>query len=300
MLFRSVSLQDFSWKTSISFATNKNTVKEIKPYINTDGVLVDDQIITQSNQDAYQSQIRVGGSIGDLYTNAFTYVDAAGNINTDGNGRLRLDANNKPIKTASTTADYKYVGKQNPDFTLGWNNNFKYKRWSMGFLINGTFGGVTMSWNDAYNDYMGVSKRTADARDKNNGMIRFEDVLGVKEGIYENKEDPSKTRILEEVSAETWFTGIGDRNGVLEHYVYNRTNVRFTQFSLNYDLPVRAWNLPLRSASVGITGQNLFFLYRVASYDPELTMNAVGGTQVLDNFNLPSTRTLGFNTKVNF
>jgi len=294
-----VATGGFSWKTAINFATNKNEVKEIRPTLNADGEWTDLQIIELSAQDAYKSFIRVGGAIGDLYTNGFTYVDDAGKINTEGKGRLRVGKDGKPVKTGSTNPDFKYMGSQNPDFTLGWTNNFKYKRWSMGFLINGTFGGVTMSWNDSFNDVMGVSKRTGDVRDKG-GMIRFEDVLGVKEAIIVAAGDPLDGQILTEVTAETWFTGIGDRNGVLEHYVYDRTNVRFTQFSLSYDLPVRAWNLPLRSASVGITGQNLFFLYNKVNYDPDMATNTGLGFQAIEMFNLPPTRTLGFNIRLNF
>ena len=47
-------------------------------------------------------------------------------------------------------------------------------------------------------------------------------------------------------------------------------------------------------------GQNLFFIYNKAPYDPERTMSASRSSQGLDNFSTPSTRTLGFNVKVNF
>ncbi|NLO02265.1 MAG: hypothetical protein GX126_08115, partial [Bacteroidales bacterium] len=83
-------------------------------------------------------------------------------------------------------------------------------------------------------------------------------------------------------------------------YIYDRTNVRLTQFSLNYDVPVRALNLPVKSASVALVGQNLFFLFRNAQYDPEVTMSAGRDSQGLDNYNMPSTRSYGFNVKVNF
>jgi len=58
--------------------------------------------------------------------------------------------------------------------------------------------------------------------------------------------------------------------------------------------------LPIKAAAVSIVGQNLFFLYKKAPYDPELTMSTGLGSQSLDNFNVPATRTLGFNIKLNF
>ena len=288
-----VSTGDFSWKTSISFATNKNTIKATRDIKNAAGEKVDDLVIVLTTVDSYRSYIKVGGSIGDIYTNGFTYIDADGKINSEGRGRLRVGNDLKPIKTATGVNDYKYMGRVTPDFTLGWNNSFTYKRFSLGFLINGVFGGVTMSWNDAYNDYMGVSKVTGDVRDKG-GNVKIEDVLGVKEAIQPNG------TILTEIPANIWYLTTGDRNGVLEYYCYDRTNIRFTQFSLSYDLPVKQWNLPLKSASVGITGQNLFFLYNKTGYDPEVATNTGLGQQAIEMFNLPPVRTLGFNVRLNF
>ncbi len=96
------------------------------------------------------------------------------------------------------------------------------------------------------------------------------------------------------------YTTVGDRNGILEAYVYDRTNVRLSQLALTYDFDMTKLSLPLKAASVSLVGQNLFFIYKDAPYDPELAMNTGLGSQSLDNFNLPSTRTYGFNLKITF
>ena len=38
------------------------------------------------------------------------------------------------------------------------------------------------------------------------------------------------------VDPETWFLATGDRNGIMEYYVYDRTNIRLSQLSLSYTL----------------------------------------------------------------
>lgn len=267
-----VATGSFSWKTSVNYAHNKNMIVEVNPNDK-------NQIINLGSSQGYFSRIQAGGSFGDLYAFDFEYDDQ---------GRIKLDAAGLPLKTKEPVL----VGNIDPDFTLGWNNTFSYKRFSMGFLINGVIGGSVVSYTESMLDNYGVSKRTAEARDRKtsefpNGYVEVNAVT--PEGNAVTKVDPEK-----------WYKAIGNINGILGAYVYDRTNVRLTQFSLSYDIPLRALNLPLKSASVGLVGQNLFFLYRTAPYDPELTMSAGNDSQALDNFNLPSTRTYGFNIKVNF
>ena len=54
------------------------------------------------------------------------------------------------------------------------------------------------------------------------------------------------------------------------------------------------------TASVSLVGQNLFFFYKKAPFDPEVSMSTNMNSQSLDNFNVPATRTYGFNLKFTF
>ena len=291
-----VSTGDFSWHTSINFARNKNKVVAVS--------YDDPNYFIESRSSSYVYRIVNGGQVGDLYSYDFARDDA---------GRILLDSDYKPIKTST----WLYMGSPHPDFTLGWNNTFSYKRWSMGFLINGVFGGKVASYTQSWYDIYGVSKRTANARDK--GYIEIDAIVHAPAeydpmGVLEEPEAWNHGKILSRLNAiefdedgdeikalEYWYRTIGGENGIFSNYFYDRTNIRLTQFSLNYDLPVRQWNLPLKSASVGVVGQNLFFLYRNAPYDPELAMSTTGvGSAAVDNFGLPATRTYGFNIKINF
>jgi hypothetical protein len=100
------------------------------------------------------------------------------------------------------------------------------------------------------------------------------------------------------MDAKQYYTAVGDRNGIKEAYAYDRTNIRLAQLALSYDLNLK--NTMINHATFSLVGQNLFYFYKVAPFDPELTMNTGLASQSLDSFNLPSTRTYGFNVKITF
>lgn len=254
----------FEWKSAVNFSKNNNEVVKLHDNLKTP--------ISTGGSEGYDSKFYAGGSIGDVYVYKFK---------RDDQGRIMLDANTgKPLKTALT----EYIGNLEPEWSLGWNNNLSYRNISLNFQINGKFGGVVVSQTEAMLDGYGVSQRTADARDAG-----FVSINGVKNGVAVTTIDP-----------KLYYTATGDRNGIKEPYVFDRTNVRLSQLSLTYDFNMKALSIPIKNASVSFVGQNLFFLFKEAPFDPELVGNTSRNYQSLDNFNMPSTRTLGFNVKVTF
>ena len=135
-------------------------------------------------------------------------------------------------------------------------------------------------------DGWGVSKRSGDARDV--GYVAINGIKG--------------TTPVTQISAFDYYAeggGTGGRNGIIEPYVYDRTNIRVSQLSVAYDFNVKNLN-HIKGLALSVVGQNLFLLYKKAPYDPELAMSTNNSSQSLDNFNTPATRTYGFNIKVTF
>ena len=52
--------------------------------------------------------------------------------------------------------------------------------------------------------------------------------------------------------------------------------------------------------TISLYGRNLFFIYKEAPFDPDLVMSTNRNNQGLDNFNLPTTRSIGLNLNINF
>lgn len=83
-------------------------------------------------------------------------------------------------------------------------------------------------------------------------------------------------------------------------YCYSATNLRLSELTLGYDIPVQKWTNVIKSANVSFTGRNLFFIYNTAPFDPEITANTGTYYQGIDYFMMPSLRNLGFSVKLNF
>ncbi len=257
--------EHFNWKTSLNYSTNTNRIVALIP----------DQPNYQvelGSSEGYTSVVKTGGSINDLWVYKFKRNDK---------GQILLSSNkNVPVKTDKI----ELAGNLNPKFSLGWNNNFSYKNISLNILIAGKFGGKVFSQTESILDGAGVSDRTATARDL--GYVNINGING--------------TTPVTQIDPKIYYQAIGDRNGIGEPYVYDRTNVRLSQLSFAYNFNVQKLGWPIKEASVSIIGRNLFFFVKKAPFDPEYALSTNLSSQSLDNFMVPATRTYGLNLKLTF
>ena len=159
---------------------------------------------------------------------------------------------------------------------MGWTNSFDWKGLSLSFLISARVGGECVSMTQAMMDNYGVSKVTADARDKGYVLINGYEVTA-----------PQK-----------YYQAVG--SGAGSNYVYSATNVRLGELSLGYTIPVEKWVKFVKSMNVAFIGRNLFMFYCKAPYDPETTASTGTHFDGMDYFMMPSLRSLGFSVKLNF
>ena len=302
------------WKTSVNFSYNDNKILET--YKNDKGI---DKPIDVSVAQGVKVRYIKGEKYGDMYVNDYTrwrddvYMDDEGNLNSDGIGKLihkagdiyvnksgapSFDGNFKylddrgQIITKSGSKYSRYLGNMNSKYQLSWSNTFSYKNFNLFFLINGRIGGKVISLTEAYLDRLGVSQRTADARLAAEAnpelMITKEDGTQVA-GMYINEG-------RDIVPVQTWYETIGVNDA--SNYVYNATNFRLRELSFGYtfrDLFGEGKHL-----SLSFIGRNLFYFYKDAPVDPDVSLSSKNGLGGFEMFNLPSTRNFGFNLKVNF
>ena len=81
-------------------------------------------------------------------------------------------------------------------------------------------------------------------------------------------------------------------------YMYDATNFRLRELSLAYTFK----NLlgEGKNLSLSFIGRNLFFIYKKAPVDPDVSLSTGNGLGGFELFNMPSTRSYGFNVKMNF
>mgnify|MGYP000861485340 CR=1 FL=1 len=251
------------WNSTLNLSRNRNKIVEL--------IASNPNYQVGGDDEGFASIIKAGGSFQDIYIYKFARDDS---------GRIILDANGVPTKAAVQEK----VGNANPDLLAGWNNSLTFGNFFASVLINAKFGGVAFSKTEAFLDSYGVSERTAQARDK--GTI---EINAVKEGSPVTTIDPY-----------TYYSAIGDRNKIMEPYVFSRTNVRLGQFVVGYNLGGSGDNPILKNASISFVARNLFFFFKEAPFDPEQAMSTANNMQSNDVFSLPSTRSYGLNLRVNF
>lgn len=249
-----------TWKTSVNASRNRNKIEEL--------IASNPNYQVGGDDEGFASIIKAGGSFLDLYIFKFAR-------NTD--NEIILSAAGVPTKAATQVK----VGNVNPDYLIGWNNNFSYKNFFASVLINGKFGGVAFSKTEAFLDSYGVSQRTADARDA--GSIPIKAIQG--------------TNKVTTIDPVVYYSAIGDRNKIMEPYVFSRTNVRLGQLALGYTVRFKGEKPVVKDATVSFIGRNLFFFYKVAPFDPEQAMSTANNMQSNDVFSVPSTRSYGLNIK---
>lgn len=258
-----IRTNNLRWKSAINLSRNENMIEEL--------IAAQPNYTIGGDDEGFSSRIIAGGSFNDLYIFKF---------NRNSAGQIILDAKGVPTKAATQVK----VGNVNPDLIGGWNNTVTFNNWFVSALINAKFGGVAFSKTEAFLDSYGVSQRTADARKGATIPINAVSSTGAA---------------VTEIDPEIYYSAIGDRNKIMEPYVYSRTNVRLGQLSLGYTLKLNK-NSMIKDASLSLVGRNLFFFFKEAPFDPEQSMSTGNGMQSNDVFALPATRSIGFNVKLNF
>lgn len=217
--------------------------------------------------DGYRMVLKEGGSMGDIYVNT---------LKTDEHGYIIVDLISQ--KVTADPDNFVYAGNASPDYTIGWRNNFEWKGLSLGIVINGRFGGIGVSSTQAKLDAYGVSKASAEARDNGGVMVNGE-----------------------RIPAKDFYQVVGGGNsGIGSMYVYDATNIRLSELSLGYDIPITKWVKWIKGAHVSVVGRNLIMFYNKAPFDPESTASTGTYFQGIDYFMQPSQRNIGFSVNLKF
>jgi hypothetical protein len=260
-----ISNSKLKWNTALNYSVNDNKVIDLDdrvPYFTLSG---------QSGTN-YASQFAKGGSYGDIYGTTLA---------RDEQGRVRIDTSGRPTMLGGGALVY--LGNANTKWQLGWNNNITYGNFSLGFLIDGKFGGQVLSLTQALMDQYGVSKTSGDARDAG--------------GVQVNGVDPTG-KAVSVVDAQKWYSLVGGRTGVSSEYIYSATVVRLREVALNYVIPVKT-NF-VKSLKVGLVGRNLAYFSKKAPFDPEVTMSTGNGLAGVDIFMPSATRSFGLSLNASF
>lgn len=258
-----VRTENFKWDISANFSKNENKLVELL-----DGL---DYTVLNS-LGGLSVRAEVGGGIGDLYGTVWK---------TNENGERLVNVNGFPL----ASSEREKLGNAQPDWIGGLSNSFQYNDWNLRFLIDARIGGQIYSATSSYLDAAGVSERS----------LQFREEGVVVDAINES----TGAQNTEQVTAQQYW---GSMSGIASNYIFDQTNIRFREFSLSYNF-ASDWvtGYGLNSASIGVIGRNLFFLYKEAEdIDPDSSIGTGLSGQGISLNNLPTIRSLGVNVNVKF
>lgn len=320
-----ISNRDWQWRTGITFSVNRNKLTKL----NSD----EGSIPGNMNSQTYTLS-EIGGPVGRFYgynvIGMFTKEDDFYQKNSLGEFMLDQYGQRIPVARPAesinsdmypiaprgiwvgdymfedvngdgkiTTADRKYIGDPNPDFTFGINNVITWKDFELSFFLNGSVG------NDIFN---AVTQNHSDPTAWGNKLKLVSDYAVVS--MYDPEgslSDISNVYVSNANSALTQRISVSgesqnDNNRVSSRFVEDGSYLRMKSLSLAWNLP-KKWLAPLKLDWVQLYAnvQNVFTITGYDGYDPEI--GASGQSVILqgiDYYRYPSPRIYNFGLKVTF
>lgn len=275
-----IKTDNFKWNTTFNFAKNRSVIKDL-PQEGGRLTLAYSRIYDSVNQTVF-FQVEKGGRIGDMYGTGYLKNDKGEFILTSAGNYI---ANNNLIK----------IGNYNPDFTLGWSNNFNFKNWNLGFLLDWRQGGEIVSRTRALGNVGGQLAETS-----------YRPTEGiVAQGVINTGTTANPVYIPNTIaiSAESYYRQYFDRNHE-ENNVYDASFLKLRQFAIGYSFKIKEGFVGLKNTAAvnaSIIGNNLFAFTQNPHFDPEqLAVQGNGFVSGVEDMSYASSRSIGFKLGVTF
>lgn len=263
----------FEWTTSINYTRNRGTIKKLT-----------DELETYEISNNYVSVLaKEGGRMGDVYGTGFEEV-------TDYNSQFFGQVVHNEDGFANRDPELRNLGNYNPDFMVGFQNNFSYKGIQLGVLFDWRQGGVVNSRTVLIGGTSGMMDFTAEGREE--GII--------SEGVIANADGSYRVNDVR-LSGRDYYWWRYNR-GNEQVGMYDASFVKLREVKLGYSLPKSLLSkLPFESVTFAVVGRNLALWTENPHFDPE-TLSFNGGTIVpgVEDMATPSSRSMGFNLNIQF
>ncbi|HWV67526.1 hypothetical protein [Chitinophaga sp.] len=182
------------------------------------------------------------------------------------------------------------IGNPNPDFVMKLHNSVQWKRFSLLADLEWQHGGDRWNGTQAVLDYYGRSQQSATGRNITSYVFPGVQTDGRPNNIpvdfYNPKEDISKNR---------WVRyGI---SGVAEDYIERADRLRLNTVKISYQLLFRRI---IQKVTLSAYVNNIMLWSPYQGTDPGQLLFDQANSTGLDFFNLPATKTYGFNASIQF
>lgn len=272
--------ENFRWDATLNFSRNVSTVEELPGGLET-LTLAYSRVYDNVNQTVW-FQVQEGGQIGDMYGTGYMKTDD-GRFIVDSNGNLIADN------------DLQLLGNYNPDFILGFSNNFRYKNFDLGFVFDWRQGGILVSRTLSL---AAVGGQLIETEDRPDAGIIVDGVMNTG-----TTESPVYVENTTAIPAETYYRQFYDRNHE-ENNVYDASYLKLRQFSLGYTFRSEreeGFFRDGRSLRLAFFGRNLFALSHIPHFDPEqIAVQGNSFVSGVEDMSYATTRSLGIKIGLDF
>ena len=285
-----VEVAGFRWSSTVNYTRNRNIVESL-----TKGVDRLTLARTYGGSSVLQSVFLPGQPYGVIYGTAPLRAD---------NGELYVN----PIDGRLLLGENKIIANPNPDFMMGFINQFTYKGFTLNTLIDYRYGGQLYATTLTEELGRGVTK---DSEDRNKLVI----IDGIRwDPLTKTGAVDANGNIRRNTTAITlndyYFSGNGvgggaATNGYNEQSIYDITTVRLREVSLGYDLPKKMLGkTPFGLINISVSARNVWWyspnLPKHSNFDPETSTYGASNQQGYEFTNAPTTKRYGVNLRVNF
>ena len=304
-----VDTKNFKWNMTINWSTYQNVVNKL-----------------YGDLESYQfSTSWASVSVEARPEETFGVIRGKG-FQRDDQGRILIDPTSG---LPQATADPINLGNITPDWIGGVRNTFTFfNSLSLSVLVDGSKGGDIFSVSDWFGGYAGILSYTAEGDIRENGLTVGEDVMTEQDAVYgELVEDVDDEGVglgtyspvyydgdglevttpvvnTDTVSAQNFFEGYYGYGA--EQSIIDASYIKLREASITYSLPKSVVdNISfIQGVSLSFVGHNLALLYtdksNRAHIDPETGFGAGLDGRGLEQYQIPSTRSLGFKVQVKF
>jgi len=283
----------FNWDIYLNWAKYKSEVVELY----TDPV-------TGQKLESYQLgsewstyvQARPGEPWGVIYGTGMVRRESDGAIIVGSNGMPKLKSNMK-------------LGSVSPDWIGGLRNEFSYKNFTLGFLLDMRMGGDIFSVSQMFGTYGGQLEHTAAGDVRENGLIIGKDYLSDQKVVKIVKQDATNIQNSEfaendvTVGAQDFFESFYSNR---ELSVYDGSYLKLREMHFTYNLPSSLFGSTslVKGASLALVGNNLGILWthksNISGLDPENSTGSGNGGVGLESTSYPPSRSFGLKLNLKF
>jgi TonB-linked SusC/RagA family outer membrane protein len=229
-----------------------------------------------------------------------------------GTGMLRRESDGAVIVNAGgrpRTKSGMILGNVTPDWIGGLRNEFSYKNFTLGFLLDMRWGGDIFSVSQMFGAYAGQLEFTAQDDFRENGLVLGKDFLTDEKFVKITKQDASNIQ-NSEFAENDIVTGAQDffesYYGNRELCIYDGSFVKLREAHFTYTLPNNMFSATslVKGAAVSLVGNNLGILWthesNISGLDPENSTGSGNGGVGLESTSYPPSRSIGLKLNLKF